>query len=186
MKSKPKKRRVRSAVASSQSYIRSLERLMTAVHDMSLAPDLDTLRDIVRRAARELTGADGATFILRDGTLCYYMDEDAIAPLWKGQRFPMQTCISGWSMLNRATAVIEDIYADPRIPALAYKPTFVKSLVMVPIRSHAPIGAIGNYWATRHHASEREVKLLQALADSTAIALSMRNLATPDITLALA
>ena len=32
---------------------------------------------------------------------CYYADEDAISPLWKGQRFPMSACISGWAMLNR-------------------------------------------------------------------------------------
>lgn len=31
-----------------------------------------------RRAARELTGAHGATFVLRDNDLCYYADEDAI------------------------------------------------------------------------------------------------------------
>src|SRR5262249_56843927 len=54
----------------------------------------------------------------------------AIAPLWKGQRFPMSACISGWSMLNRCPAVISDIYADSRIPHDAYRPTFVKSLVM--------------------------------------------------------
>ncbi len=46
---------------------------------------------VVRHAARELTGADGATFVLRDADKCFYADEDAIAPLWKGQRFPMST-----------------------------------------------------------------------------------------------
>jgi len=45
----------------------------------------------------------------------------------------MSACISGWTMLNRQPAVIEDIYADPRIPADAYRPTFVRSLAMVPI-----------------------------------------------------
>src|SRR5262249_27351111 len=57
--------------------------------------------EIVRSAARELTGADGATFVLREGDLCYYADEDAIAPLWKGRRFPASACISGWTMLHR-------------------------------------------------------------------------------------
>jgi light-regulated signal transduction histidine kinase (bacteriophytochrome) len=74
-------------------------------------------------------------------------------------------------MLNRQVAMIEDVYADPRIPVDAYKPTFVKSLVMVPIRAESPIGAIGNYWAARHTASEEEVRLLQTLADSTSIAI---------------
>jgi light-regulated signal transduction histidine kinase (bacteriophytochrome) len=74
-------------------------------------------------------------------------------------------------MLNKRSVVIEDIYADERIPADAYRPTFVKSLAMVPIRTIDPIGAIGNYWATHHTPTEDEVKLLQALADITAVTL---------------
>ncbi|HZT30752.1 MAG TPA: response regulator [Bryobacteraceae bacterium] len=126
---------------------RGMARLIAAVQELSLARDLDGVMAIVRRAGRELTGADGATFVLREGDLCHYADEDAVAPLWKGQKFPLSACISGWVMLNRQAAVIEDIYADPRIPADAYRPTFVKSLAMVPIRTEAPVGAIGNYWA---------------------------------------
>jgi K+-sensing histidine kinase KdpD len=149
----------------------SLQLLVTTVQELSLARDLDRVMQIVRTAARKLTGADGATFILREGNKCFYADEDAISPLWKGSRFPMSACISGWAMLNRAPAVIEDIYADSRIPADAYRPTFVKSLVMVPIRTIDPIGAIGNYWATRRIPSEEEVWLLQSLADITAVTI---------------
>ncbi len=42
---------------------------------------------------------------------------------------------------------------------------------MVPIRQQAPVGSIGNYWATPHLASAGEVFLLQALADSTSVAI---------------
>jgi len=145
--------------------------LVGAIQRLSLARSLLEIQEIVRTSARRLTGADGATFVLRDGGRCYYADEDAISPLWKGQRFPMHTCISGWTMLNRRPAVIEDIYADARIPHEAYRPTFVKSLAIVPIRTLAPVGAIGNYWAHRHQPSNDEVELLQALADSTAVAM---------------
>jgi hypothetical protein len=148
-----------------------LEDLVEVIQRLSLARSLPAVQEIVRRAARRLTGADGATFVLRDGDCCFYADEDAIAPLWKGQRFPLSACISGWSMLHRRPAVIDDIYADDRIPHDAYRPTFVKSLAMVPIRTLEPIGAIGNYWAAPHHPTEAEVKLLQALADTTAVAL---------------
>lgn len=41
----------------------------------------------------------------------------------------------------------------------------------VPIRTRDPIGAIANYWAQPHRASDEEVRLLQALADSTSVAL---------------
>ena len=125
----------------------------------------------MRRAARELVSADGATFVLREGEHCAYVDEDAIAPLWKGRRFAMSECISGWSMQHHAPAVIEDIYADERIPHEAYRDTFVKSLVMVPIRQADPVGAIGVYWADRHRATEEDVEILQALADATALAM---------------
>ena len=148
-----------------------VERLAKVVQELSLARDLDTVMQIVRKAARKLTGADGATFVLRDGDLCFYAEEDAIMPLWKGQRFPMNICISGWCMLNKKQVVIEDIFADDRIPHDAYRPTFVKSLVMVPIRTMDPIGAIGNYWAHNHVPESGEVAILQALADITAVSL---------------
>jgi signal transduction histidine kinase len=109
--------------------------------------------------------------VLRDGPHCYYVDEDAISPLWKGQRFPLETCISGWAMLNSQSAVIPDIYKDSRIPHAAYRPTFVHSLAMVPIRSYAPIGAIGNYWARQHECTPHELMLLEALANTTAVAM---------------
>lgn len=152
-------------------YVDGMERLLQAVQELSLTRSLPEIQRLVRSSARELTGCDGATLVLRDNDKCYYAEEDAIAPLWKGSRFPIETCISGWAMLNRQAAIIPDIYRDSRIPHTLYRPTFVKSLVMVPIRRLDPIGAIGNYWAYHHEPSEQEVRLLQALADSTSIAM---------------
>jgi signal transduction histidine kinase len=159
------------AGARAEHYLRGMQHLVTVVQRLSQARTLDAITAIVRRAARELTEAEGATFVLRDQNLCFYADEDAISPLWKGQRFPMSACISGWSMLNRQSVIVEDIYADARIPHDAYRPTFVKSLVLTPIRTMEPIGAIGVYWASRHKATSEEVSLLQALADSTSVAI---------------
>lgn len=124
-----------------------MELLVDTVQKLSLARDIEEVMQIIRTVARQLTGADGAAFVLRDGNLCYYADEDAISPLWKGHRFPMKSCVSGWVMLNKTPVVIENIYADERVPVDAYRPTFVKSLAMVPIRTMKPLGAIGNYWA---------------------------------------
>jgi len=154
-----------------ESYVRGVEQLVAVVQELSRARTLEDIQVIVRSAARRLTGADGATFVLLDGDKCFSADEDAIQPLWKGMRFPLDACVSGWTMLNRRAAVVEDIYADARIPADAYRPTFVKSLAMVPIRASKPVGAIGNYWATRHMPTDAELRLLQALADSTSIAI---------------
>jgi light-regulated signal transduction histidine kinase (bacteriophytochrome) len=83
----------------------------------------------------------------------------------------MEMCISGWVMLNRQAVIIEDIYSDQRIPADAYRPTFVKSMAMVPIRTSNPIGAIGNYWAEQRVPEASELSFLQALADVTAVTM---------------
>jgi response regulator RpfG family c-di-GMP phosphodiesterase len=117
-------------------------------------------------------GADGITFVIREGDQCYYADEDAISPLWKGQRFPVTSCISGWAMLNRQLVVIENIYADDRIPHAAYKPTFVKSLAMVPVRIDDPVAAIGAYWARQRQPTGEELRTLQRIANSAAVAMT--------------
>jgi two-component system CheB/CheR fusion protein len=144
---------------------------LDAVTALASARDETGVCHIVRRAARELTGADGVTFVLRKGNYCYYADEDAIGPLWKGRQFPIETCISGWAMLHRQHVVIPDIYSDDRIPHDAYRLTFVKSLMMVPVRRDDPIAAIGAYWAAYHVATPAEIGMLQSLADAAALSL---------------
>src|SRR6202012_1056165 len=100
----------------------------------------------------------------------FYAEEDAIGPLWKGQRFPLSACISGWAMLNRQAAIIPDIYLDARIPHDAYRPTFVKSLIMTPVGEDPAFAAIGAYWGSVRAPPRDEVTVLQALARSTATA----------------
>ncbi|AVH65867.1 hypothetical protein CDG77_12415 [Nostoc sp. 'Peltigera membranacea cyanobiont' 213] len=156
-----------------QGYsISSYNRLLLVVKDLACVRTIEEIIEIVRLAARDLTNADGVTFVLRDGECCHYVDENAIGPLWKGMRFPLKSCISGWAMLNKQAAVIEDIYQDARIPIDAYKVTFVKSLVMVPIRIAEPLGAIGAYWSTPHLATREEIELLEILTDTTAVAIA--------------
>src|SRR5262245_39208466 len=152
-------------------YASAMEHLVHVVQELSLARDLPSIMDVVRFAARDLTGADGAAFVLREGDNCFYAEENAISPLWKGRRFPMTNCISGWCMMNREPAVVRNIYEDPRVPVDAYRPTFVHSLAMVPIRTIDPIGAIGTYWAEVYRPSREQVAVLQALADVTAVAM---------------
>lgn len=145
--------------------------LIGAVQRLSLARTVGEVQEIVRTTARSLCGADGATLVLRDGDQSWYVDEDAIEPLWKGQRFPLDACLGGWVILHREQLVVPDVSQDPRVPFHIYEPTFVRSLALVPIRATAPIGAIGNYWREPHAATADEVALLQALADATAVAL---------------
>ena len=145
--------------------------LTAIVRRLSIARTLSEIMDITVHAARTLLHADGITFVLRDGDRCYYADEDAIGPLWKGHRFPIGACISGWCMTERTPAAIPDITQDPRIPQDAYRPTFVKSLVMVPVRQEDPIAALGAYWATTRDIPAADVELLQTVADAAALAV---------------
>lgn len=139
---------------------------------LAVAADLEAVGTIVRTAARALARAQGATFVLRDGSSCFYADEDAMSLLWKGQRFPMEQCVTGWSMLHREIAVIPDIAQDPRVPMTAYRATFVRSLVAVPIPGvDGPVGAIGAYWDRVHTAEGDVVSGLRDLAGHAGQAL---------------
>ncbi len=147
------------------------DQLIEVIQELSLARSIQQIQNIVKYAARKLVGSDGSALVLRDHNMCYYVDEDSISPLWKGQHFDMNICISGWVMMNKQTVTIKDIYQDSRVPVDAYRSTFVKSLVMVPIRSKDPIGVIGNYWQTTHSPSAEDIRILEALANSTSIAI---------------
>jgi signal transduction histidine kinase len=145
--------------------------LLAAVSDLSSARELSSVTQIVRVAARALTEADGVTFVLKEHDQCFYADEDAISPLWKGRRFPLESCISGWVMRHRTSVAIRDIYVDDRIPHDAYRPTFVKSLLMVPVRPEDPVAAIGAYWAREHDATDDQLATLESLARAASLAL---------------
>lgn len=151
--------------------IAGYERLIGVIGELSRARDLPGIMNIVTRAARDLTGADGATFVLPEGAFCHYAEENAIRPLWKGQRFPLQGSLAGWVMSRRQPAIVEDVLNDRRTPAAPYEPTFARSAVMVPVRSIEPVGSIGSYWSSPRVPAQWEVRLLQSLADLTGAAM---------------
>nr|BFE59588.1 hypothetical protein GCM10020063_041140 [Dactylosporangium thailandense] len=148
------------------------EQLKIAVADLALVQDVEQAQQIIRTTARRLVNAHGSTVVLLDHGYCFYADEDAVSPLWKGQRFPVRQCISGWSILNRQPAIVPDIQVDKRVPQEAYRPTFVKSLVIVPMRVEDPLGAIGAYWIQPHHVTDEELTRLQSLAEAAGAALT--------------
>lgn len=145
--------------------------LVEAVEALSGARTIEEVASVVRSAARSISGADGVAFVLRDGDTCWYLDEDAIGPLWKGQRFPMSACVAGRAMTTGQTVVIPDIYLDERVPLDAYRPTFVRSLAITPVRPADPIAAIGAYWSGTHQPSPEVVARLELMARATATAL---------------
>ncbi len=148
-----------------------LASLSKALARISRARTVEAVIETIRETARTVIGCDGIAIIFKDGDLCHYVEEDAIGPLWKGQKFPSVACVSGWSMINKATAVIPDIRSDDRIPYELYAGTFVRAMAMAPIRSDNPIGAIGAYWSQPYTPADWEVEVLEALAEAAATAL---------------
>jgi PAS domain S-box-containing protein len=145
--------------------------LLQAFRSLLAARDLATVGTIVSHAARNLTGADGASVVLLEGDACHYIDEEAIAPLWKGKRFPAESCVSGMAMREQRVIVIPDITADPRVPLELYRQTFVTSLVLVPGGNPA-VGAVGAYWQDAHTVSQAQIDALAVLADGMAVAVT--------------
>ncbi len=145
--------------------------LSVARERFAYAESLQDIVDLVRSTARAIFSSDGVTFVLREGDKCHYVDEDAIGPLWKGRKFPMKNCISGWCMLTGKTAAIEDIFADPRIPHDVYRRTFVKSLIMAPVGGRSPVAAIGAYWSERRLFVDKEIGMVEAMAGVVAEAM---------------
>lgn len=145
--------------------------LVDAIERLAGARSPEQVTEVLRGTARALVGCDGIAVVLRDGGYCHYVAEDAISPLWAGQRFPLETCISGWAMLNKQTATIPDVFVDARIPHELYRRTFVKSLVMTPVRRNDPLAAIGAYWGVVREPSPDEVALLDTVARAAATAL---------------
>ncbi len=145
--------------------------LIGAVQELSHARTALDVQLVVRRWARRLTRAEGSSLALRDGSVCEHVEEDGLAPGWAGRRVTLGSCVSGWCILNGRPVVVPDVHAEFRLPLSQYRMGSVRSLVVVPVRSQDPLGAIATYWSAPHQPDGDEVRMLQALADSTSVAL---------------
>ena len=146
----------------------SRERLLAAVGQLNGRRSVDELIIVFRGCARALADADGITLVRREGDEVHYVAEDAIEPLWAGQRFPVDACISGLAMIENRPILIPDVYADDRVPIAAYEPTFVRSMAMFPIGTDRPVWAMGAYWARTGPIDRDAATLLASLARAAA------------------
>lgn len=118
---------------------RANERLASTDH-------IADILEILRAEARAIAQADGVAVVVREDSRVRYVGEDAISPLWTGQSFPIERCISGIAMLKRRPIMIPNVAADIRVPYSAYLGTFVKSMAMFPLGAPVPVAALGLYW----------------------------------------
>lgn len=148
-----------------------LVHVLRASERLARAASVDQVVAILRDTARATVGAEGIAVVIENEGCCSYVAEDAVSPLWQGQSFPSEQCISGWAMHNCQTVVIRDVRLDPRIPQAAYAATFVRSLVMVPIGRPVPIAALGAYWSDVHDPPAETIRRLESLAQLATIAI---------------
>lgn len=147
--------------------------LQTANERIAAARSIEDVVAAIRDTARAVVGSDGITVVRREGDEVVYVTEDAISPLWAGQRFPIETCISGMAIRARAPIVIPDILLDKRVPLNAYLATFVRSMVMVPVGRDDPQMAIGAYWQAAEPIASIAVDRLTAVAAAAADRLAL-------------
>lgn len=133
--------------------------------------------DVLRDTARAAVGAEGIAIALKDGDRCSYVAEDAVAPLWQGQSFPADECVSGWAMRERQTVAISDVRLDARVPQEAYAATFVRSLIMVPIGRPEPVASLGAYWSEPIEHDRNTIERLESLGRLATIAIENARLA---------
>lgn len=122
--------------------------------------------EVLRSSARQIAEADGVTVVRRVGDRVAYVGEDAVAPLWTGQSFPIEQCISGLAMLERRPILIPDIRRDARVPLNLYLATFVASMAMFPLGSGEPSAALGVYWREARPVEPDALALLDTLTRS--------------------
>jgi len=150
--------------------------LVKAVERLSVADELPEILEIIQTTAHDVSGVDGVCFLQRDGDFCQCLEERAIGPLWKGLRLPMSGCVSGWCLSHNRTAVIPDTHLDPRVPQELYRPTFVRSLISVPVRTNEMLGVIASYWAQPRRFSAEEVSFIEAMGRAASVAIAATQL----------
>ena len=155
------------------AYLQRWNALHDTIARMQGAGSVEGAIGVVRETARNVTGADGVAVIRRIGDEVAYIAEDAISPLWTGQQFPIERCISGLAILHNKPIVIPDIEHDARVPLNLYLSTFVRSMAMFPVGTPIPTAAIGAYWRSRHDIDGRSIMLLSALARALGTVIDM-------------
>ena len=157
---------------SGQVHLPRRQKLLDTLAQLNAAHSTVEIVAILRGSARAIAAADGITIVRRDGGRVRYVAEDAVSPLWTGQDFPIEACISGLAMVENQPILIPDIFADPRVPIDAYRDTFVRSMAMFPIGIGEPTLAMGAYWATEGEIAGDAVVMLSSLARSAGSAFA--------------
>ncbi|MCA9670548.1 MAG: PAS domain S-box protein [Myxococcales bacterium] len=150
-------------------YNEHLLQVTAVLQQLAVTRDVDDIAAIVSAALRDVSDADGATFVLRDGEMADYAHVVVGDESRRGGRKPLDASLSGHVILTKRPLVIEDMASAP--PPRCEEGGAVKSLVIAPVRVEAPIGAVGCWWSRPQKITSEQTQLAQALADAAAVAI---------------
>lgn len=125
----------------------------------------------LRASAREIAGADGIAIVRREGDEVVCLTENAVAPLWSGRRFPINTCVSRRPLIEGVPVVVHDLDHDVEVRERDNLPPFIKSIAVYPLGGAPLPMALGIHWYAANAVERMALDRIARLAAAAGRAL---------------
>ncbi|MBK8248155.1 MAG: GAF domain-containing protein [Gemmatimonadetes bacterium] len=126
---------------------------------------------LILRHAMALLRAAGACTALRDGDYLYVQSAAGIADVFTGVVVPVQGSLMGQVVLSGATAISNDVTADPGAYHRNLQLVDVRRAVIAPLRTARGIIGVLALFNRDEAFHEGDARILQRLADQVAVAI---------------
>lgn len=143
---------------------------------LARAAAIDKLAALAVELARTAASAEGAAFVIPEDDLCHYLDEAGELPGWKGQKFPICSCMAGWAIQNRQMLIVPDVERDGRVPRALYETAGIGSMVILPMNLFPRGGALAAYWRRPRNIGPEVISALDAVTRAAESAIVNRRL----------
>lgn len=153
-----------------------LRRLAEVIECVALTATVEEVVETTLCAARDLTGANGAAFVLGEGHRCWEVSAGRNCPIRESGGFPLNLCVCSWLALNRSFAVVDDVQTDLGIPTDVVRPPYMKGLVTTPVRVPGTFCGMNVYWDTDVPSADNAPAILRGLAGAVSMAIEKLDL----------
>ena len=122
---------------------RRLQRIIELQRAVAAADlDLHGVMTLIAERTQELTGADAAAVLLRDGDRLRYGAATGYLTEVVGGTLSLRS-LSGWAFLNNVSAIASDVEHDDRVNQPAARRFGLRSMIVVPLRhGDKPVGLL--------------------------------------------
>ncbi len=126
--------------------------------------DLEAVMELICERTRELTRADSAAVLLREGGKFRYGAATGKLSRRAGGVLTLKS-LSGWAFLNNASALCNDCANDKRIHSPAARANGIRSMIVVPLRhGDRPVGLLQVSSTEANAFGDDDVRTLDLLA----------------------